>query len=315
MSHPSVTETRIAELAAHVSEWACAHGLFAGLTNEQQAAKARVIATFVVFCSPERPSAWGQQLAAHITAVFFYLDDLPREWVEPEAVKLLHVLTSPDSRGQGEYSGPQLALIEYLSQVEQVDEAGHYRRELGSLFRAMIAEARRIQLGPWTLSDFEEYRLNVIFVREYVWSWLLSERISLNDMALAECEPLLRWASEIVAIVNDLASVSRERALGGTDPNLVLLIENQGSSPEEALDYVVNRHETLGNLYADLMNKLLISSTPAVPAIATVIDFVVRGNFLATVTLSRLRYPEAVDVLRRLRLYDENYTMSLDKMR
>lgn len=303
MSSPNVADTRIAELAVEVAEWGSAHGLFEDLTSSQQAAKARVIATFVVFCSPQQPSSEGPRLASQITAIFFYLDDLPRERVEAETLKLLQVLAEPNLMPWT--AGPQLALTEYLLQVEQVDEGRQYRRELSSLLWAMIAEARRLLQGPWTLPDFEEYRLKVIFVREYVWSWLLSERIFVNEAALDECEPLLRLASEMVAVVNDLASVSRERALGGTDPNLVLLVENQGCSPEKALDYVVNRHETLAQCYADRLNKLLSSSTPGVAVIVTVIDFVVRGNFVATVALSQLRYPDTLEILGRLRFYGD----------
>lgn len=295
-------DARIEGLAIEVAEWAKNFGLLDGSDESSVRTKSLVIATFVVHCSPQRPTPLGTRLAAHITALFFFLDDLPRERVEEEARRLLEVLAERDLQ-RTEQGGPAAALREYLGEIEVQDRQRRYRREFRALLLGMEGEARRAQMGPWALADFKEYRLEVIFVREYAWSWLLSEYAHLTNTVSREGEALFDLASEIVAIVNDLASVERDRANGGIDPNLVLLVESQGLSFEEALESVIESHASLTTRYEAEREKLLSSSGAGSAAIAEVLDFVVHGNFIATVALTKLRYPRTVEILERLRSY------------
>lgn len=292
-------------LAEAVAGWAQIHGLFQGLDELGQQTKATTIATFVQHCSPPAASALGIWLAAQITAIFFYLDDLPVGSVETEAEQLLGVLKEgrPMVTSGGHAAGPSGALREYLRALETLDAEGRYRGLCQDLFEAMIAEARRAQQGPWSWADFEKHRLSVIFVRQYVWSWLISEQVEVSDAALSACEPCFRLASGIVAVVNDLGSVERDRAAGGVDANLILLVEQNGVSPQEALNLAVKKHEALTNAYSLSLTKLLREQGPKVAHIVAIIDFVVQGNFSATVALSRVRYPKTLKILERLNTY------------
>jgi hypothetical protein len=292
-------------LAEAIAGWANIHGLFRDLDAKEQRTKAATIATFVQHCSPPAASPQGIWLAAQITGVFFYLDDLPVACVEPEARQLLGVLQAerPIVATPGLAPSPSAALREYLCNLELWDTGCRYRGFLQDLFEAMIFEAQRAQQGPWSWVDFEQHRLGVIFVRQYVWSWLISERVELTDAALAACEPCFRLASGIVAVVNDLGSVERDRAAGGVDANLILLVEQNGFGAQEALDLVVKKHETLTNAYSMVVNKLLSRQTSQEADIVAMIDCVVQGNFSATVALSRLRYPNTLKILERLNVY------------
>ena len=288
-------------LAEAVTAWAKPHGLFADLDDQEQRTRATTIATFVKHCSPTVASAHGTWLAAQITAIFFYLDDLPVGHIEAEADRLLRVLDEERPIVPiGVAPGPATALREYLSALEIWDGLGRYRDLCRELFQAMIAEARRAQAGPWSWVDFEQHRLGVIFVRQYVWSWLISEQVELSDGALSDCEPCFRLASGIVAVVNDLGSVERDRAAGGVDANLILLVEQNGISTQDALDLVVKKHEALTNAYSVMLDKLRQQTLTPHAHIGAMIDFVVRGNFTATVALSRVRYPKTLEILERL---------------
>ncbi len=300
----------IRSLGTWVETWATRYGLLDPSAPEAASVKAHVIATFVVHCSPEGALARDQRLAAQATAVFFYLDDLPRAEVEDAVGCMLSVLRAPRTGGEPSDTAttnqglrPHDALKVILQEVEEFDPRGSFRAQFVPFMEALMAESVRVQQGPFTLDDYATYRIPVIFVREYVWIWLLALGVDPSPTEASMFEPILSVSSEIVAIINDLASLDRERASGGVDANLVLLTEQAGHAAAEALDLVEQRHEVLSAQYLEHRDVLFSSGSPSFATVAHVVDAVVHGNFSATVALSEARYPQCVSRLRRLRLY------------
>jgi hypothetical protein len=174
------------------------------------------------------------------------------------------------------------------------------------MFEAVLEEARLVADGGMTISAYKQLRPRLIFVEEYMWTWLLSERLDFTSEGLEHTTRLRYLASELVYLTNDLGSAEKDRIVGA-DPNLVVLIEREQQKSEHAAvaDVIQLHNDTVAEYRAEL--ELLRGrhwSTP-VRGIAWVMEFTVRGNLHTTRRLSATRYPGSKAALDQLSAYPE----------
>jgi hypothetical protein len=282
--------------------------LFAGATDlfvdpepSKRRAKAEAIATFACLCAPADPSPAGMLLAVRLLAIILYLDDLPRNRLSECGREMLEVLHAPNFSP----TRPQaLALQAYVRELDGYGDTSWFRKQFEQCLIAVRDEARLLFTGALTVASYKAIRPRLIFVEEYLWTWLLSERLPFDGSALERTVRLRQLASDVAYLVNDLGSVDRDRAPGG-DPNLVFLIQReQGMSEERAIESVVRLHDETAAAYRAEANDVRgPGATPAMRAITDVVEFVVRGNLATTRKLSGVRYPGANERLGRLMDY------------
>jgi hypothetical protein len=254
-------------------------------------AKAEAIATFACLCAPTDPSPAGLLLAIRLLAIILYLDDLPKDRLaqcEREMLDVLRISEFAPTLPQSQ------ALRDYVRELDRYGDTTWFKKQFEQCLFAVRDEARRLAEGPLTVASYKVLRPRLIFVEEYLWTWLLSERLPFDTAALERTARLRNLASDVAYLVNDLGSVDRDRG-PGNDPNLVFLImREQGLSEEQAIDAVIRLHDETASAYRTEADAVLApGATPAAVAIAGVVDFVVRGNLATTRKLSRVRYPGA----------------------
>jgi hypothetical protein len=199
---------------------------------------------------------------------------------------------------------PVLALAAYVREIAEYGDTSCFREQFEQCLVALRDEARLLAEGSVTVASYKAIRPRVIFVEEYLWTWLLSERMPFDAAALWRTVRLRKLASDAAYLVNDLGSLDRDRAPGGS-PNLVFLIQREQGLPEEqAIETVIRLHDETAEAYRTEANDVRMGgATPAELAIADVVEFVVRGNLATTRKLSRVRYPGAEERLARLTDY------------
>lgn len=303
MSIEASLDERIQSLVAEVRPWLVDAGLLPGLSAAAIDAKAQVICTFATLCAPTPATSRGHLLAAQLTGVFFFLDDTDPAMLRSTVREMLPVLRGEDPPSAP--SGPAAAFIRYLGDISALGPSQWFKAQFAAFLEALLEEADLLASGPLSMDGYLALRHRVIFVEEYIWTWLLSEGRPVDDAAVRDTALLRQLASEVVYLVNDLGSVERERAEGALDPNLVFLFEReQGCSEAEAVARVVQRHDDAVNRYVEQRALLLgAPASPAVEAMVRVLDDTLHGNLATTLRLVVSRYPGAADALSQLSDY------------
>jgi hypothetical protein len=272
--------------------------LFIEPEPSRRRAKAEAIATFACLCAPADPSPAGMLLAVRLLAIILYLDDLPKDRLGPCWREMFEVL-----RPEGLLPTlPQpKALAAYVQALACYGDTTWFKQQFERCLFAVRDEATLLANGPLSVVSYKAIRPRLIFVEEYLWTWLLSERLPFDAAALERTVRLRNLASDVAYLVNDLGSVDRDRA-PGRDPNLVFLLQHeQGVSEEQAIETVTRLHDETAQAYrAEANDVRMPGATPAALAIADVVEFVVRGNLATTRKLSGVRYPGAEERLARL---------------
>jgi hypothetical protein len=293
-------DEQIAETAQAVVPFAREFELFAAAESRRRA-KAEAIATFACLCAPADPSPGGLLVAARLLAIILCLDDLSKDRLNQVTEEMFEVLRVPG----GAPAEPQArALAAYLHELDGYGDTSFFRRQFEQCLLAVREETRLLAAGPLTIESYQDIRPRLIFVEEYIWTWLISERMPFDADSVERTGRLRRLASDVAYLVNDLGSVDKDRA-PDCDPNLVFLIaRDRGISEEQAILMVVRWHDETANAYrAELKDLRAPGATPAVLAIADVVDFTVRGNLATTRKLSKVRYPGAEERLAQLAEY------------
>lgn len=300
---PASLDERIRSLVVQIRPWLVNAGLLPGLSEAAIDAKSEVICTFATLCAPTPASARGHRLAAQLTGVFFFLDDAEPAVMRSTILEIVPVLRDGDL--PSDPSGPAAAFFEYLAEISEFGPAQWFKGQFLVFLEALLEEADQLARGPLSMEGYLALRHRVIFVEEYIWTWLLSEGCPIDEACVRDTALLRRIASEVVYLVNDLGSVERERAEGGVDPNLVFLLEReQGFRETDAVAQVVRRHDDAVDRYAEQRRRLLgRHSTPAVEAMIGVLDDTLHGNLATTLRLVASRYPGAADALAQLCAY------------
>ena len=275
------------------------NGLFEGSAEATHHAKAEVIATFACCCAPSDASSEGIRLAARITAIFFFLNDIQKSELHPiirQMQETLHGSSRDELRPQAHF------LEEYLEEIAVFGDTTLFRRQLEHFMESLLVEAAMISKGSVSHEEYRRIRHKIIFVEEYIWSWFLSERVPLSPAAYHATAALRRLASEVVYLVNDIGSIERERAAGCVDPNLVFIMEKEhGLGADEALTEVIRIHNETAVAFKKELERLNgPGGTVETSAIADVVDSVVAGNLETSKRLSHNRYPGSYDALSRL---------------
>ena len=304
MSNESASiDERIRSLVAQTRPWLVDSGLLPGLSDAAVDAKSEVICTFATLCAPASATNRGHRLAAQLTGVFFFLDDAEPDVLRSTILEMIPVLR--DGEPPAAPSGPAAAFFEYLGEIATLGPAHWFKGQFLAFLEALLDEVDLLARGPLSMDGYLALRHRVIFVEEYIWTWLLSERQPTDGACVRDTALLRRTASEVVYLVNDLGSVERERAEGGVDPNLVFLLEReQGCSETDAVAQVVRRHDDAVARYAEERASLLrYRASPAVEAMIGVLDDTLHGNLATTLRLVASRYPGAADALGQLCAY------------
>lgn len=300
---PASLDERIHSLVAQTRPWLVNAGLLPGLSDAAIDAKSEVICTFATLCAPTTASDRGHRLAARLTGVFFFLDDADPDVMRSTILEMIPVLRGDEPPSAP--SGPAAAFFQYLTEISALGPSHWFRGQFVAFLEALLDEAEQLARGPLSMDGYLALRHRVIFVEEYIWTWLLSEGRPMDGECVRDTALLRRSASEVVYLVNDLGSVERERAEGGLDPNLVFLFEReQGCSETDAIDQVVQRHDAAVARYADQRRSLLENGpSEAVEAMIGVLDDTLHGNLATTLRLVASRYPGAADALAQLCAY------------
>ncbi|MCR9164316.1 MAG: terpene synthase family protein [Nannocystaceae bacterium] len=301
----SSTDDRIRSLVAQTRAWLVDAGLLPGLSEAAVDAKAEVICTFATLCAPTPASARGQRLAAQLTGVFFFLDDAEPDVLRSTIDEMVPVLR--DQPPPSAPSGPADAFFAYLAEVSALGPVHWFKAQFLAFLEALLEEAEQLADGPLSMQGYLALRHRVIFVEEYIWTWLLSEGRPMDEAGVRGTALLRRLASEVVYLVNDLGSVERERAAGALDPNLVFLLEREeGCSEAAAVAQVVRRHDDAVARYTAERERLLQDQPLAsVSAMVGVLDDTLAGNLETTLRLVASRYPGAAEALGQLRAYPD----------
>lgn len=300
---PTTLDQRIRDLVAEIQPWLVDAGLLSGLSGPAVEAKTEVICTFATLCAPNTASDRGAQLAARLTGVFFFLDDSDPAVMRSTIDEMLPVLRGAPVPASP--SRPASAFFAYLADLSALGPTRWFNAQFAAFLEALLEEADRLAVGPFSMDDYLELRHRVIFVEEYIWTWLLSEGCPVDDAAVDNTALLRRLASEVVYLVNDLGSVERERAGGAVDPNLVFLLEREdGYDEEAAVDAVIARHDAVvGRYQAERQRLRQTPASPSCDAMIRVLDDTLHGNLATTKRLVATRYPGALDALARLSAY------------
>jgi hypothetical protein len=294
-------DEQVAKTTEAAVQFANAHELFVDPEPARRRAKAQSIATFACLCAPADPTREGLLLAVRLLAIILYLDDLPKDRLEACAREMLGALRAS---GAAPTLPPARALRDYVKDLEAYGDTTGFKAQFERCLSAVRDEARLLSEGPLTVESYKLIRPRLIFVEEYLWTWLLSERLPFDSAALGRTSRLRNLASDVAYLVNDLGSVDRDRA-PGKDPNLVFLIQlNEGLSEAAAIDAVIRLHDETAAAYRAEANDIRVNgATPAELAITDVVEFVVRGNLATTRRLASVRYPGAEERLARLAAY------------
>jgi hypothetical protein len=278
------------------------YGLLDISPPHQRHTKANIIATFACCCAPENASPEGTLLAARLTAIFFFLDDVPKPELHMYVQQMRDVLRNPSISHSFR---PQVcAFVDYLRDISTFGDNTQFRHQFEAFLLALLEEAELLDRGPITLETYKDIRHRIIFVEEYIWTWFLSERINPEMTILEQTGQLRRLASEVVYLVNDIGSIDRERNSGGKDPNLVLLLEREyGLEEGVATNTVVKLHNKTAAAYRAERTRLLEACGRAVMRpIVEVIDGVVFGNLETTKRLTTSRYEKSCNALELLKV-------------
>lgn len=296
-------DARIGDLVDRIQPWLVRYGLMPGLTEAELAAKARVICTFATLCAPAQATTRGHELAARLTGIFFFLDDVETSTLRDTIAEMLPVLRG--AAATEDASRPAAALFEYLDEMETLGETRWFKAQFALFLEALIEEADRLARGPLSMDDYLAIRHRVIFVDEYIWTWLISEQREMDEEAVSQTALLRRLASQVVYLINDVGSVERERAAGKIDPNLVFLLEDaEDLDEQQAVQELVSRHDaTVAEYGLERARLLETSNTGAVRAMVSVLDETLHGNLATTRRLVESRYPGATQALRHLAPY------------
>jgi hypothetical protein len=268
-------------------------------------AKAEVIATFACLCEPDAPTPAGTHLAARLLAIILYLDDLPKLLLND---RIREMRDAVDGSSRALQCPQARAFATYLDDLGLYGDTTWFRRQFELCLSALSEEAQLLTEGPLNVASYKSVRPRVIFVEEYMWTWLLSEGLPFDGEALKRTVRLRNLASEVAYLVNDLGSVERERGAAHENANLVFLLEREeGMSEQEAIQSVIRMHNETAISYRSEANELRESfGTPAVLAIANIVQAVVRGNLATTKRLSAARYPGAERALAQLLDYSDH---------
>jgi len=297
---PSSLDQQIARTVEAALLFADECELFVDPEPSNRRARAEVIATFACLCAPADPSPAGSLLAVRLLAIILYLDDLPKGRLDESAREMSEALRVPAFTP----TLPQArALATYVKQLAGYGDTRWFREQFEQCLIALRDEATLLAEGSVTVASYTAIRPRVIFVEEYLWTWLLSERMPFDAAALERTVRLRKLASTAAYLVNDLGSLDRDRAPGGS-PNLVFLVQRErGLREEQAIETVIRLHDETAEAYRTEANDVRMGATPAELAIADVVDFVVRGNLATTRRLAGLRYPGAEERLAQLADY------------
>lgn len=302
-AEPRTLDDSIRDLVADTQPWLVDSGLLPGLSSPAIQAKAEVICTFATLCAPSSATERGAQLAARLTGVFFFLDDADPAVMRSTIAEMLPVLRGAPVPASP--SRPAAAFFGYLDDLSAVGPTRWFKAQFVAFLEALLEEADRLALGPFSMDDYFELRHRVIFVEEYIWTWLLSEGCPVDEAGVDDTALLRRLASEVVYLVNDLGSVERERAAGAVDPNLVFLLEREeGYREAAAVEAVIARHDAVVGRYDAERHRLCRTpASPSCEAMIRVLDDILHGNLATTQRLVATRYPGALDALARLSAY------------
>ena len=293
-------DRRIEVLASSILPTCNSYGLFDVSPPPQRHTRANIIATFASCCAPDNASPEGTLLAARLTAIFFFLDDVPKSELHVYVQQMLDALRNPSVSHSFR---PQVCAFEdYFRDISTFGDTAQFRQQFEAFLLALLEEAELLDRGPITLETYKNIRHRVIFVEEYIWTWFLSERINPRAAVLGQTAQLRRLASEVVYLVNDIGSVARERSSGSKDPNLVLLLEREYELEEGlATETVIKLHNKTAAAYKAERARLFETDGSAVmQSIVGVIDCVVFGNLETTKRLATSRYDESRKTLELL---------------
>jgi hypothetical protein len=293
----TLSEPVLAETARSALEWLSARCSAESRTDRRLPALVTVASVYARLCAPSRASERHFDVVARFTALFFLVDDA-------ELGELPDLLATEASWSIGRHTP---ALRSWLSEFhEQEAAAPRLRERFARAYHDYLA-ARRAEHAhktrPLDLAEHWAFRRRSIFMDPYLDLWLILLGVELDAVGGAPFTTARELAVDLVLLVNDLASLERDRQ-GGASPddlNLVHTFASQHGVPEaEAHELLVAEHNRLIRRYR-AASETAVAARPGPHAerYADLLSGVIDGNVAAVRALG-FRYPGAGPMLPRL---------------
>ncbi len=279
--------------------YAASYGLLEGPSADHEDSILS-IAVFAALCAPPTPSFHGLRLATRLVCFFFYLDDAEPEALPHRAAALRACFEDPR-----EPMSPQVrAMARYVESLEQFGDPAGFVLQFSRWLRALEEETQFLEEGIPSEADYHALRGGVVFVPEYLWTWIITEGIDTDPIWQAS-EALRNLAARLVYLANDLGSVFRDMQSKSPEPNLILIRAHERSiSVDEARGQVVELYNKEVERYRRLRDRF-VCETPAGLPLARLLDGVITGNVTAMRLLAEIRYTHSLADLEALEPVDE----------
>jgi hypothetical protein len=298
---PLIISERHRTLTQHTLDLFARYSSAADLKD--RVASAFLSSTFEVFCAPPAATIEESILSIKFLLVFFIADDAP--------TGVLDAFIADMERPGRDASGALARCYQDLTQDFNAArcDTDRFSTALRIMCISMLKE-KRADKTVMTEDEFRQLRKNSVGVPSYTECWRTIRGLAPSpslDAALLESN-LLDIACELAYISNDIGSLERDEARAlidpmGVDPNLVLLRARALGNRTEALDQLIELHNTRVAEFQERERRLLGSEHGMDPALLGYLDILratVNGNLATTRHLVPMRYEGALSRTARL---------------
>lgn len=256
--------------------------------------------TFAYYCAPTRADDRLRDNAARFLAVFLHVDD-----AAPEQVRAW-IRSGDPWRGHDALPG----LSEWFDQAAELRTcAPHLVERLRASFADYLrarCEELDVRASTSSVDDAWHLRARTFFSLPYIDHWLAALDLDVDRLDRPEVEQFTGLATELAFLLNDLVSIEKDAADGGTsrDLNVVSVYQRSNGAPlPEVVAHFVAVHNRKVDEYRALAAMLRREASQGLADyVDLVTSAVVEGNRVAHEVLLPLRYPMSrTGVMTRLR--------------